>query len=46
MKKKVLSLLLVGAMLSAILTGCGGGSDASGTADNSSSNGAGILHLT
>lgn len=35
MKKKVLSLLLVGAMLGATLTGCGGGS---GTADNSASN--------
>ncbi|MBD5444026.1 MAG: extracellular solute-binding protein [Lachnospiraceae bacterium] len=35
MKKKVLSLLLVGAMLGATLTGCGGGS---GTTDNSASN--------
>ncbi|MDE6663723.1 MAG: extracellular solute-binding protein [Lachnospiraceae bacterium] len=34
MKKKVLSLLLVGAMLGATLTGCGG----SGTTDNSASN--------
>ena len=38
MKKKVLSLLLVGAMLGATLTGCGGGSDTQGSADNSSSN--------
>ncbi len=38
MKKKVLSLLLVGAMLGATLTGCGGDSNSSSTADNSSSN--------
>ena len=45
MKKKILSALLVGAMVSSLLAGCGG-SDSASTSDNSTSAGSSDAQTT